>query len=189
MADLRTIYRAARYNEPLLEELGPFQNLFFEVCQGPANAPLAWAAVLAAVGALLFVGIVQLSVPSSIKVVADPSGAEVLVDGVRRGQTPLVLKDLPRGRHTVEVRKDGYQTKVLTADIGAFARRHYLANLVVVPPKPAVTEQEARPQSLTEIFMVKGAVKTAPKPAGKKPEAKKPVSSRTDVSGVRVAAR
>ena len=132
MADLKTVYRAARYHEPLRDELGPVQNLLFEMFQGPANAPLAWGAMLAAVGVLLFVGIVQLSVPSSIKVLANPSGAEVLVDGVSRGQAPLVLKDLPRGRHTVAVRKDGYQTKIWTADIGAFAQRHYLANLVPV---------------------------------------------------------
>lgn len=188
MADLKTIYRAARYNEPLREELNPVQNLFFEVCQGPANAPFAWGAILAAVGALLFVGIVRLSVPSSIKVVSDQRGAEVLVDGMNRGETPVVVKDLPRGRHTIEVRKDGYQSKVLTADIGAFAQRAYLANLVPVPAKPVVTEQEAKPQSLGEIFMVKGEEKISSKPEKKKAE-KKVAASRKSSRGIRLAAR
>ncbi|HEY3451211.1 MAG TPA: PEGA domain-containing protein [Myxococcales bacterium] len=189
MADLKTIYRAARYNEPLRDELNPVQSAFFEVCQGPANAPLAWGAILAAIGALFFVGIVRLSVPSSIKVVADPAGAEVVVDGVSRGQTPVVLKDLPRGRHNVEVRKDGYQVKVLTADIGAFSQRFYLANLVPVPAKSAVTQQEAaKPQSLAEIFMVKGEEKLVAKP-GKKVETKKAAASRKSSRSIRLASR
>ncbi len=183
MADLKTIYRAARYNEPLREELSPVQNAFFEVCQGPANAPLAWGAILAAVGALLFVGIVRLSVPSSIKIVSEPSGAEVVVDGVSRGQAPLVLEDLSRGRHNVELRRDGYQVKVLTADIGAFAQRHYLARLAPIPARPAaVTEHEAKPKSLGEIFMVKGEQKITPKPG-------KAAVSRKGSRGLRVAAR
>ena len=177
MADLKSIYRAARYREPLREQLNPAQNLFFEVCQGPANAPLAWGAILAAVGALLFVGIVRLSVPSSIKIVSDPAGAEVVVDGVSRGQAPVVVKDLPRGRHSVEVRRDGFQPKVLTADIGAFSSSHYLARLAPVPARPVVVERQAQPPSLGEIFMVKGTTKQIA------------ASSRKPSRGIRLAAR
>ena len=92
MMDLKTIIRAARHHEPLKEELGPVQNIVFEMAQGPANAPMAWGAIAAAVVALVFVGITRLSVPSSIQVVSEPSGAEVMVDGVNKGVTPLTVK-------------------------------------------------------------------------------------------------
>ncbi|MBI5549019.1 MAG: hypothetical protein HY901_34480, partial [Deltaproteobacteria bacterium] len=94
MTDLKTLYRAARFHEPLKEELGPVQSLLFEVFQGPSNAPLAWGALLAAVGVLFFVGITRMSVPSAVKVVSEPAGAEVVVDGTPRGHAPLVLRDL-----------------------------------------------------------------------------------------------
>ena len=143
MADLSSIYRAARYRQPLREQLNPLQSLFFEVCQGPSNAPLAWGAILAAIGALLFVGIVRLSVPGSIKVVSEPAGAEVVVDGVSKGQAPLVLRDLPRGRHHVELRQNAFQPKVLTVDIGAFSPSYYKAKLAPVPAKPVIVDQRA----------------------------------------------
>ena len=188
MADLKTIYRAARFHEPLREQLSPAQNVFFEVCQGPASAPLAWGAILAAVGALLFVGIVRLSVPSTIKVVSDPAGAEVMVDGISRGHAPVVLKDLSHGRHNVEVRQDGFQSKVLSADIGAFATSFYMARLAPVPPKVVAAEvEQAKPQSLGELFMVKGEEKLTPKKADKKKVAS--ASRSKSPQGLRLAAR
>jgi len=72
MADLSTLYRAARYHEPLKQQLGPVESVIFEVMQGPANAPLAWGAILAAVGALLFVGIARLSSPRRSRWSASP---------------------------------------------------------------------------------------------------------------------
>ncbi len=39
---------------------------------------------------------------------SSPTGAEVLVNGVRRGQTPLAVRDLPLGTHTVLLTRPGY---------------------------------------------------------------------------------
>jgi hypothetical protein len=39
---------------------------------------------------------------------SSPEGAVVLVGGKRRGTTPLVLRDLPLGRHDVRVSRPGY---------------------------------------------------------------------------------
>ena len=38
----------------------------------------------------------------------EPPGAAVTVDGVRRGETPLSLRDVPFGRHVVEVSHPGF---------------------------------------------------------------------------------
>ncbi len=44
----------------------------------------------------------------ALSVRSDPSGAEVLIDGQRRGVTPLTLPPLPPGRHRVQIVKEGY---------------------------------------------------------------------------------
>lgn len=38
-----------------------------------------------------------------------PPNAEVLLDGTSVGRTPLVLRDVPTGRHNIELRKQGYE--------------------------------------------------------------------------------
>ena len=40
-----------------------------------------------------------------------PTDAEVLVDGVFRGKTPVLMTDLPGGQHRILIKKDGYETK------------------------------------------------------------------------------
>jgi hypothetical protein len=49
-----------------------------------------------------------------------PSGARVLVNGTPRGETPLAIRDLDFGTHTIAVEAPGYprwqQTVTLTAD-------------------------------------------------------------------------
>jgi len=42
---------------------------------------------------------------------SDPDGAEVQIDGADRGKTPLLLTDLPLGRHRVRVSTAGYSAK------------------------------------------------------------------------------
>jgi hypothetical protein len=41
---------------------------------------------------------------------SSPGRAEVLVNGVKRGETPLTLRNLPLGTHTIRVSRGGYQT-------------------------------------------------------------------------------
>jgi hypothetical protein len=45
---------------------------------------------------------------SGLRVSSSPSGAEVLVDGVSRGSTPLVLTDISKGVHEITLRLQGY---------------------------------------------------------------------------------
>ncbi len=46
------------------------------------------------------------STAGPLTVTTDPAGAEVAVDGVRRGPSPIVVRDLPPGRHTVVVESE-----------------------------------------------------------------------------------
>ena len=40
-----------------------------------------------------------------------PNDAEVLVDNVFRGKTPVLMTDLPAGQHRIVIKKDGYESK------------------------------------------------------------------------------
>ena len=43
-----------------------------------------------------------------IEVTSEPSGADVMVNGQPRGQTPLTVRDVPKGRATVTLQKEGF---------------------------------------------------------------------------------
>jgi len=45
----------------------------------------------------------------SIAVQSIPSGAEVLLNGVFKGYTPITLQSVPAGHHFIELRSDGYK--------------------------------------------------------------------------------
>jgi serine/threonine protein kinase len=57
-------------------------------------------------------------------VVSDPDGAEVYVNNVFKGMTPLRLENTNSGSYTVKVVKDGYETQTKTATVskGQIAR-------------------------------------------------------------------
>ncbi|MBN1835436.1 MAG: PEGA domain-containing protein [Spirochaetales bacterium] len=58
--------------------------------------------------------------PAVLFLSSTPIGAHVLVDGeALEGLTPLLLRGLPAGRHTFELRKDGHSPRVVTAVLEA----------------------------------------------------------------------
>lgn len=48
------------------------------------------------------------TVPTRVSLSSQPAGAQVLVDGVNRGSTPIMLFDLQSGRHRVKYHLNGY---------------------------------------------------------------------------------
>ncbi|MFW6293845.1 MAG: PEGA domain-containing protein [Spirochaetota bacterium] len=52
-----------------------------------------------------------------LRVVTDPDGAEVFIDGRRRGTTPLDLADIDPGRYLLVVEKDGYYSERRRIDV------------------------------------------------------------------------
>jgi tRNA A-37 threonylcarbamoyl transferase component Bud32 len=57
----------------------------------------------------------------AIDVISDPPGAEVVVNGVVKGRTPLRISDLDPGSYDFEVRKEGYNSYKRTADLDSGA--------------------------------------------------------------------
>lgn len=43
-------------------------------------------------------------------ITSDPQGAEVVLNGILRGTTPVVVSEIPNGRMTIVLKKDGYET-------------------------------------------------------------------------------
>lgn len=130
-----SLVRAALFNEPLQEQPGPVGQIAFEILQGPVHAPFAWSFVAVAVAFAGVVGVVRASVPSIVAIVSEPAGAEVVVDGASLGVTPLKLKKLTNGPHTVELKLSGYEAKSVHVQIEPFASDRYEAGLIAVPVK------------------------------------------------------
>ena len=63
----------------------------------------------------------EVLVPASgtVNVLSDPSGAEVTVNGIVRGTTPILVKEVPRGRAVVKFRLDGFEEEVRELAINA----------------------------------------------------------------------
>ena len=55
----------------------------------------------------------------TINVLSDPAGAEVTVNGIVRGTTPILVREVPRGRAVVKFRLDGFDDEVRELAINA----------------------------------------------------------------------
>jgi hypothetical protein len=76
---------------------------------------------------------------AAVEVRSEPSGARVLVDGVPRGNTPIVVAGLTAGRHEVQV---GGPFRTVTRSVDLAANKQL--RLVITPaPAPAGTEPAA----------------------------------------------
>ncbi len=77
-----------------------------------------------------------------------PSGVEVTVDGSPPGKSPFVLRDLPVGKHHVQVHERGWSSKQADAEVTGgqltqldlkLERPHYTMRIDSVPPGASVT--------------------------------------------------
>ncbi len=78
--------------------------------------------LLVVIVAIIFAGvIIALSyfngVKGSVFVDSFPRGAEVFLDGVKQGETPITIKDLSLGEYEIQVSHDGYRTFTKTFSI------------------------------------------------------------------------
>ncbi len=53
-----------------------------------------------------------------VRVYSEPSGADIYVDGMKQGQTPVDSLIVRTGLHTLLVRLDGYQDWTGTVQVG-----------------------------------------------------------------------
>jgi TonB family protein len=121
---------------------------------------MVFAALVAAGGALMLRDQLPLGASAALEVASDPLGAEVTVDGVERGRSPLTLAGITAGPHIVGVRLAGYSSAELRVDLPAgrnpvplrFALTP-VAGLLQVRSEPsgATVEVDGRPAGLTPL--------------------------------------
>ena len=61
----------------------------------------------------------MVSASGTIDITSEPAGAEVTVNGIVRGVTPITVDEVPRGRATVKFRLDGFAEEVRELAINA----------------------------------------------------------------------
>lgn len=112
----------------------------------PARAPAKAAAAPAARPVAP-----QAAAAGRLLVRSTPGGAEVFVDGTRRGVTPLAVRDLPFGNHAVRITRAGFTAaeQRITLDAGRPSRTVDIALARTAPAAAAAPVAASTPGSLT----------------------------------------
>lgn len=87
----------------------------------------------------------------ALSVESVPAGAAVSVDGQYRGVTPLVIRDLPAGSHTVSLAGEGYQEYVSSVEVTGGATATVSETLL-----PATTSVPAGRSPVSPVLIVSG---------------------------------
>jgi hypothetical protein len=89
-----------------------------------------------------------------------PAGATVSVDGVEKGSTPLALRDVEYGTHTVTVTRSGYVAESRRVALSASRPSRTLDVALAAVAPPAATKRSAPPRPTTPATLGKPAVTT-----------------------------
>jgi len=74
-----------------------------------------------------------------VTITSDPAGAEVTLNGIARGPTPVTVKDIPKGRVSVTLKKDGYEPAVREMSVNAGDKQELFVSLEALPGKLLLT--------------------------------------------------
>jgi TonB family protein len=98
----------------------------------------------------------------SLQVESEPAGAQVLVDGVAKGRTPLDVADLPFGAHGVRLELRGYDSQTHSVSLAAESPNAQLrVKLTPTAPTTGTAEIVSKPAG--------AAVSVDGRPAGQTP--------------------
>lgn len=94
--------------------------------------------------------------PSRLRVLSEPAGAAVRVDGELRGETPLQLDDLAFGNHELEIRLPGHRTVTRTVELKPAAREKLQVKLKRYRGAVAVKADDAAGRPVPGTLLVDG---------------------------------
>lgn len=131
--------------------------------------------------------LLEIEVKPTLTVTSDPSGGNVTVDGTPYGKTPVTLRDLAPGSHTVVVSMAGKQSVTRTVELRPGGSHDVVATLeneapVVVVQKPPPHVEKPRPPTQIEPMPI------VEKPRPTLPPAEHPGRTAKIVAGVLVGA-
>ena len=82
-----------------------------------------------------------------LRVEYNPANSEVWIDGMNRGTTPIVFRDLRYGNHKVEIKKDGYEPKTEYVAINMGDSALLSGKLIPIPSNKSSFYLEAKFQA------------------------------------------
>lgn len=82
----------------------------------------------------LKISVTLLSDSGTLGIISQPTGATVIINGIPRGETPCIVKQIPEGDAAVTLRADGYRDIVQTVKLAAGETQRLALTL---QPKPA----------------------------------------------------
>jgi TolB-like protein len=89
---------------------------------------------------------VELKKPGPVKILSIPLEAEVFLDGEKRGLTPMIISDFPRGEHKLELRKEEYRPFQTTVSVETHEETKLEPTLVPIgSPDPKVKKANESP--------------------------------------------
>jgi hypothetical protein len=91
-----------------------------------------------------FAQLLEVEAKPTLTVQSDPSGASVAVDGTPYGRTPLTLRDLGPGSHTVTLSMPGRQSASRTVDLRPGGSHDVVVSLEPEAPPPPVAHNEPK---------------------------------------------
>jgi hypothetical protein len=147
----RELIQAAKHDEPLDQEPTWVQEQVMAFARGWRASPVHYCVAIAVGLVLLGILFVHVSVPSHVRLESTPDGARVTVDGKDVGQTPIVLKDLDRREHKLELSKPGFELfqSYFTVSAGAPSSYQFsLRRLAPSEPPMPIAEAPVRGPSL-----------------------------------------
>ena len=92
----------------------------------------------------------------ALDIVSSPLKATITVDGNECGKTPLEIKDLLIGSHSVELVKEGYRPQILTVEVN----EGKTTELNVTLKKETVKKPESSPRQVQEVQVAEKDKKT-----------------------------
>ena len=99
---------------------------------------------------------------------SNPTGAAVYIDGIERGSTDLLLRELPPGEYAVRLQKEGYEERRFRVTLRQGSRLVLLIELeesrgqIVIQIKRAPGSPPESALSLNPIIIVDGEIATGP---------------------------
>jgi opacity protein-like surface antigen len=107
--------------------------------------------------------LLEVEAKPTLTVTSDPSGGSVTVDGQSYGRTPLTLRDLPPGTHSVVVSMPGRQSVTRSVELRAGGAHDLVATLEPEAP-PVVAKKEPPPKAPEPSPLVPTHAEPQPEP-------------------------
>ncbi|HZS42050.1 MAG TPA: PEGA domain-containing protein, partial [Polyangia bacterium] len=96
----------------------------------------------------------ELSASGTVRVLSNVGGADVVIDGMLVGKTPVTVNDVQAGHHLIEVRKEHYVTARQDIDVEGGGQKILSADLAPVPTGPSPQEVASRFRGMTSFSAV-----------------------------------